>query len=267
MALAGTSTCRAQVEHTTAPATATPPAPAASTADVDRVLDGADRAAEKTAVLAARFVATRRDALTDDTERRIGELVVQGSGRARVAAILIRDFIDGRGRLERESRHFVYRDGWLTEFVPAERRATARQLALPDEDYDPLRAGEGPVPLPVGQRRADLEKGFVIGLSPWPSDAVPLVLPQGATATVLRMVPRDGSAAASEASEIFVAWDDQTFQPHAVAAHGTDGGWTTVRLSALMTNDGVAPESLALLAAPTLTDGEWTIDRRPKEGR
>lgn len=250
-----------------APADSAPTQPSGqcSASALDRLLDGIDAASQATIVLSASFLATKTDALTEETERRSGEFVVCGQGRERKVAILVRDFIDGAGRLERENRHFVFADGWLTEYVPAERRATARQLALPEEEYDPLRAGEGPIPLPVGQRRADLERGFAVEISPWPEEAGSLSVSEGATFTVTCMRPHAGTSAAKELAEAWVAWDDATRQPLAIHARAVDGSTTTVRLGGLLTNDAVTEASRALLAAPTLPDGTWTLDRRPKE--
>ncbi|MDA0803183.1 MAG: hypothetical protein O2819_05445 [Planctomycetota bacterium] len=252
---------RAQVQAQATPAQ--PPAVPVDS-DIDSVLACVDAAAAKITLVSAHFVATRTDALTEESERRTGTFVVEGQGPQRRVAILVRDFIDGTGRLEHENRHFVYAEGWLTEFVPVERRATARQLALPDEDYDPLRAGEGPIPLPVGQRRADLEKGFSCELSAWPDTAVAgSFKPDGLV--VAALAPRAGTRAARELTRVLVAWDPVTWQPSAICADAPDGSRTVVVLKALVVNEAVPEAARALLSAPTLPEGEWSIDRRPKE--
>lgn len=236
--------------------------PAAGELSISEVLDAVDRAAVETTVVSARFVSTRTDALTEESERRTGDLVVSGQGVNRRAAILVRDFIDGTGRLERENRHFVYGEGWLTEYVPGEQRATSRQLALPGEDYDPLRAGEGPIPLPVGQRRADLERGFSCELATWPAD---IARGSDAAVVVARLTPRDGTSAARELASVLLAWDRLTWQPVAVWAQSTDGSTTLVQLRDVALNGAVDESFTALLSAPILQGGEWSVDRRPLE--
>ena len=57
--------------------------------------------------------------------------------------------VDGRVR---ELEHYVYANGVLSDY-DHEAKLTRRQLVQDGELRDPLRLGEGPIPIPIGQRR------------------------------------------------------------------------------------------------------------------
>lgn len=225
------------------------------------ILDALDKAAVETNRFSAHFSVAKVDPLTEETERRSGEIVLSGQGAQRSAAMVIRQFIDGTGRVEQENRHFVYAKGWLTEYDRSTGHATARQLALADENYDPLRAGEGPIPVPVGQRRSDLEKGFTIAAAAFPDDPM---LRGISNVAVLRLTPIEGTECAREISEIVMGWDLTTFLPVAVVAQNKDGGRTIIRFSKSVTNAQVSDASMLLLEPPAPVQGEWIRDMIPK---
>jgi hypothetical protein len=68
---------------------------------------------------------------------------------------LIRD-----GHLDEIERIYIFDGHWFAEKDPAERFMDKREVVRPGEEADPLRIGEGPFPIPIGQRRADLLERF-----------------------------------------------------------------------------------------------------------
>ncbi|MGP1347949.1 MAG: hypothetical protein ACTS3F_14930 [Phycisphaerales bacterium] len=63
-------------------------------------------------------------------------------------------FVDNVMRTE--SQRFVFDGRWLVERDDAAQRYIAREVAPPGATFDPLRLGEGPMPIPLGQRKRDI---------------------------------------------------------------------------------------------------------------
>ena len=49
---------------------------------------------------------------------------------------------------------------WLIEKRPDKKQFVAREIAAPGEDFDPLSIKEGIMPIPIGQRAADVLERF-----------------------------------------------------------------------------------------------------------
>ncbi len=79
--------------------------------------------------------------------------------RKRSVAVRFDKFIAG-GRQDNEERLWVFDGEWLVEKNPAERQFIKRRMVRPGQVFDPLRVGEGPFFVPVGQRRQDMEGYF-----------------------------------------------------------------------------------------------------------
>ncbi|HLO42292.1 MAG TPA: hypothetical protein VK176_14820 [Phycisphaerales bacterium] len=67
-------------------------------------------------------------------------------------------------RLEEKEQKFVFDGRWLAELNPDEKRFSRRELVPPGETFDPLRIGEGPLPIPIGQRKDDILARFSVEL-------------------------------------------------------------------------------------------------------
>ncbi|MFM8731310.1 MAG: hypothetical protein ACKOGJ_02140, partial [Phycisphaerales bacterium] len=189
----------AQVPVVPAAAQAAPAAPAAaatpaaSAGDVDALLASVERVAATLRDFRAAVTVETTDDITGDTERRLGKVVLsqqEGVPTSRAFAVILEKFIDGTGRVDDRPVRYLYADGWLTEADFRERTLIRRQLARPGEPYDPLKPGEGPVPLPIGQRAADVRARC----EPPVSGDAPAKAVVAASATVvgLRLGPRPG---------------------------------------------------------------------------
>ncbi len=104
----------------------------------------------------------RVDALTEESERRNGEVILETTSTGRRFAIVFRSYIGPDGRADESRRHFVYDAGWLAEIDPDRKQFVNRQIVAPGETFDPLRVGEGPLPLPLGQRADDVFARFMV---------------------------------------------------------------------------------------------------------
>lgn len=69
-------------------------------------------------------------------------------------------------RHETEPKHYVFDGTWLAEKEPREQRMTRTKIAGEARRSDPMRLGEGPMPIPIGQRREDILARYEVSLLP-----------------------------------------------------------------------------------------------------
>lgn len=74
-------------------------------------------------------------------------------------------------RVVRDVQEFIFDGAALVERFPAEKRLVRHQLGRAGSD--PLKIGEGPIPLPVGQKREDILARFTVELLPAEQGLVP----------------------------------------------------------------------------------------------
>jgi hypothetical protein len=202
------------------------------------------------------------DDVTGDTERRLGQLVfVQEEGKpaTRRFAVVFEKFIDGSGRMDERPVRYIYADGWLTEADFKQRTLVRRQLARAGEQYDPLKPGEGPVPLPIGQRRADVLARFDASLATAPDST--LLLKSARPMVGVRLKPKPGMAD-RDLVEASVWYDAQSLVPVGVEAQRKSGR-TVVSLRDATMNGGIDAAQQALLSLAEKVTTGWRVDERP----
>ncbi|MFM9144898.1 MAG: hypothetical protein ACKORL_05925 [Phycisphaerales bacterium] len=234
----------------------------ANARDVDALLASVERVAATLRDFRAAVTVETTDDITGDTERRLGKVVLsqqEGVPTSRAFAVILEKFIDGTGRVDDRPVRYLYADGWLTEADFRERTLIRRQLARPGEPYDPLKPGEGPVPLPIGQRAADVRARFEPTVS---GDAPPkAVVAANATVVGLKLVPRPGMAD-RDLIDATVWYDVATFVPRAVDARRRNGR-TLVLLRDPVVNGGLDDAQRSLLALADGVTAGWRVDERP----
>ncbi|MCA9271725.1 MAG: hypothetical protein KDA31_01635 [Phycisphaerales bacterium] len=129
-------------------------------ADLSELLDALETADANIEKLSAKILYEREYALAGDLQTRDGSVsfVVNEKpegGKSRAFAVVFDTTIIGE-RSEPDGRTFVFDGQWLTERIPEEKLVLRRQVAPPGADFDPLKIGEGPLPLPLGQKKADI---------------------------------------------------------------------------------------------------------------
>lgn len=128
--------------------------------DVGQLLDALETADRDIRQLSAKILYEREYALAGDVQIRDGDVAFvvreRPDGSAgRAFAVVFETTIVGE-RSEPDGRTFVFDGEWLTERIPEEKLLLRRQVAPPGADFDPLRIGEGPLPLPLGQKKDDI---------------------------------------------------------------------------------------------------------------
>jgi len=251
-----------------APAPAPTQAPASATIDtsIEALLDRMEVQGNTMKDFSAQATVEKFEALTDEREVRRGRVVVLGpSGAAREIAIAFDEFIDSSGRGSTDTRQFIYRGGWLLEFDPSRKQLIRRQLAAEGESFDPLRVGDGPFPIPLGQPKKDIVREFIVTAGTMPDApffrSLKNASAQSDSLVILRLVPRAGTSMARETSAMTILFDRLSLVPQGLEIEAVNGDRTRVILRNTKLNAGLDDVTRAMLVAPS-TDG-WKIDSRP----
>jgi hypothetical protein len=233
----------------------------------DAMLSALEKAGDTIRSLRANVIFDRVDAVSENRERRTGQIVLTQDSqqlKSRTLAIMFDQFIDASGHASPQTQRFVFHGGWLFEFDDARHQLIARELVPPGEQLDPLRIGEGPVPIPIGQKKDEVLRRFEVQLAPLPEQPLlkRLVNIQG-----LVMRPKLNAGVDPDLAEINVWYDLGTLMPVAVAATTKGGDQKILLLTKLELNKELDVTAKALLATdpPVTTDkgAAWRRDVRP----
>lgn len=147
---------------------------AAQIHDVDTLLDALERADVGIRTFSSELIYDRRFRLQGDRHIRWGNLYFRvepsapGTTRAkRTFAVRFETLTipDEQGAVRHDDESLWIFDGqWLIEKREAERQFVKRQIARPEDPVDPLRLGEGPLPIPIGQKKADILARYEVTL-------------------------------------------------------------------------------------------------------
>ena len=233
-------------------------------ARVDRFLDELEKSGTTIETLSGGLSLEKHDAFVEETERRFGRIVVDRKAGARRFAIRFDEFVDATGRSSRAVDHWIFADGWLVEQDHANRSFTKRQVVAPGGTLDPLALGEGPIPIPIGQRKSEVLARFEVDEGELPQDVAMLGSLRDVAA--LRLVPRDGTPMARDTASIDLYYDRTTLAPVGVVIRERNGNRTAARISQPVVNGAVKDEDRALLEIPSPDPREWAIDIRPWQG-
>ncbi|MEX2219283.1 MAG: hypothetical protein WD749_11070 [Phycisphaerales bacterium] len=203
--------------------------PSGEFASAEDLLAALEKADERLESLAAGIRYTRTFELQGDRQVRMGDLYFVSGGNPAPGDAPVAAPPAGRkfavvfnqvrvGEVVRDDPKVYIFDGrWLVEKFPQERPPLfiKREVVAPGESFDPLRIGEGPFPLPIGQKRADILRRYTVELLPAAAglEADPEAPPdEAATAAALkefvagsshiRLVPKPEFEADEELAEI-----------------------------------------------------------------
>ena len=147
-----------------APATATTPATAANAlpadASVDQTLDALDTVGRDLKSFTALVKLSETDEIAQDTVVRTGKFVYQalGAGDSRLRVTFDTRIQDGASQPQKIE--YLLDKGWLIDRNYARKIEVNRQMLRPGEKVNLMKLGEGPFPLPIGQKKEDVRKQF-----------------------------------------------------------------------------------------------------------
>lgn len=173
-----------------------------------------------------------------------------------------RDIPDAAGQTRRESdpQDFIFDGTWLLERRHNDKFFARRRMLAPGAGRDPLKIGEGPFPLPIGQRKADMLARFDVSLVPALEGS-----PENARlrevlkdCTQLRLVPRVEVLGAKDFREIRLWFREPDALPIFAQTTNRDDSTAEVFLVNVKRNEPVAPGTFDT-TPPAASEG-WTGD-------
>jgi len=257
----------------TAPAQAVPPnppdpkpiaPPAGVISNTDDLLRALETSGDDLRALSAQLRYTRDFAIAGDRQIRVGRLLfVSGPQRTgRKFSIEFTKLFVGQ-RVSDEVKVFIFDGSWLVEKWPGEKRFVKRRVVRPGEEFDPLKIGEGPFPIPIGQRRADILREYDAELLP-PADGLedPALVKFVGDAWQLKLTPRAELADDAEFVEVRLWYTRDGLLPRMARTEAPDGDVSTVQLVNVKLN-GEAEVGEADFDVRTPAPGSgWDVDVR-----
>lgn len=142
--------------------------------------------------------------------------------------------IDDKAREDRQT--FIFDGEWLVERYPELKEIHRRQVVAPGQIVDPLAIGEGPFPIPIGQKREKILDRFDACLAD-PADGWDASKPNWTPETYqLILTPRRGTEEARQYRLVRLWYDKKTLLPRMVRADEADESRTEVLLTNCQTN-------------------------------
>ena len=133
-------------------------------ATAEDLLAALERADQGMQSLTADLVYDRTFELQGDRQVRKGKLYFENRGeKGRRFAIRFEELWIG-DVVRPEKQVYIFDGQWLVEKNFAEKMMIKRQIVPPGETFDPLKIGEGPMPIPLGQKKADVLLRFAATL-------------------------------------------------------------------------------------------------------
>jgi hypothetical protein len=227
----------------------------------DALLERLERSHADLRDFQARIVYRKWDNVLKRQEIRTGELLyqVKPGGTKRFAILLEKLIVGNRSRDHR--KHYIFDGSWLVEIDHESKLFIKRQVVPPDKQFDPLKLGEGPFPLPVGQPREEVRARFNVRVLHEPQDEELAERLAGREVEGLLLVPKPDTPQADELEQAEVFYDRDTLLPVGVSLTEANGDRKTVVLTDVKRDAGVDETKLSIVE-PDPRDG-WRIDIVP----
>lgn len=117
-------------------------------------------------------------------------------------AVRFDSLIVGRTKRE-EARVHVFDGSIFADKFPDQKRMARRQIVGPGESFDPLKLGEGPLPIPIGQSKDEILRRYEATLLAPEADLTDETLRSFTSGTVqLKLVPREAFRQSDDFKEI-----------------------------------------------------------------
>ena len=290
---AGVSAC-AQEEGVApvGPAAAQPDLAASEAPDPKtiEVLDRLEASGQRLTSFASGLAYTKTFAIDSDMHVKLGSLYYRapdesGQPPTKRFGIHFREQVldpAGVARVDAHNKSYIFDGEWLCEMMNDDRLAIRRQVVEPGKAFDPLRLGEGPFPIPLGQRKEEILARFKVSvreagesLRADDPSAYPPMPPEmvGAQARFvegcvqLLLIPREGHAQRSDYVEVrfwLAEAGDGILIPRMVRTVNRSHDVGVVQLHDAKVNEpGAIPES----ALSTFPPQGWTLREEPWRGQ
>lgn len=223
-------------------------------AEVEAVLDRLEHAGQRVEDLSANVRHEVLDLVIEDKPTKIGEIKYRRAEPN--AQFFVRfDRLEQEGIVVEKKEWYVFDGRWLTEAREQTQQVVKREIVREGERIDPFRLGEGPFPLPFGQKKAEMLEHFDVTLAP-PAPNDPKETDH------LRCVPRPGTKMEEEYGQLDL-WVDRSLDlpVKIVADQKKDNKRVTVTFEGMKLNGGIAGSTFSF--APPAGWPAPTIERLP----
>jgi hypothetical protein len=212
------------------------------------------------------------DDLLGRSETRTGRLIYRTREGERRFAILfdqltVRNQGQAGGRREERRQHYVFDGQWLAEIDHGAKQFIKHQVVAPGRTLDPLKLGEGPFPLPVGQPRAEVLARFDVTATAAPTEGPLASLVETHRLQGLRLVPRSGTGEAREYARVDLFYDLDTLLPVGIHVTLSNGDVKLVRLGDALRNPPLSAAEEAALSIDDPDPSQWAISILPWKDR
>ncbi len=239
---------------------------------VDDLLDALEAAETTLNRVRSDVVLIKDPELFGDREVRTGWLAyqrAQGASDQSIKQFKIRFDQMLTGQVIDESpREYIFDGEWLVEKFVNDKQFIKRQMVPPGENWDPLRLGEGPFPVPIGQRRADILREFVAELSEDKAAGLdhPRLIEQAATSHQLVLRPRPELADSADYEIVRIWYDTQTLLPRMIRAIDFAGDTSTVVMRDMRINADADVDAALFDTTPPPVGAGWDVNVEPWRG-
>ncbi|MEM1328932.1 MAG: hypothetical protein AAGG07_00075 [Planctomycetota bacterium] len=201
--------------------------------------------------------------LAGDRQLRDGRLAFERTDDGRRFSIRFDRLMVGP-RVENEEKLYIFDGEWLVEKLPEQKLFIKRQMARPGDSFDPLKLGEGPLPLPIGQKRDDIVRRFSASL-PERTDGLEFDSLKSFTrgCVQLRLVPLPHHEDQTEFAEIRLWYDQDTLLPRLAVTEDADGDTSTVQLLRVRTNSDAEIGAADFSVEPPAAGSGWDVQIEP----
>lgn len=217
---------------------------------------------------------TRIFALAGDEQTRDGTLYFETVDRGDATTPASRRFavqftqLRVGSRVEKEKKDYIFDGEWLVEKLEKEKQFIKRQVVPPGERFDPLRIGEGPFPVPVGQRRDDVLSRYNVKLlsteDGLAADSLRSFVNNGEGTYQLSLIPKAEPQDGDELAEIRVWYRKGDLLPRMSRTINVAGDESIVQ----MLNPEKNPKDLPHRIFDTATPARgWNVRIEPYRGR
>lgn len=230
-------------------------------AELNALLDELEASAEDLHAFTAEVTYEKQDAILGRKELRAGKLIyrLDPHSREKAFAILF-DSTIVNNRKRQDPKHYIFNGRWLAEIDAQNKQFIKREIVPPGKALDPLKLGEGPFPIPVGQPKAEVLARFDVTAAEIPGEGM---LKELKEVRGLSLRPKPSSKEAEQYAKLDLFYERQSLLPVGIVISETNGDRKTVRLTDAKRNPDLADDQLQKLNIQEPDPREWRIDIRP----
>ncbi len=246
-------------------------APAQETApfeNADELLVALETADDGLTTLRCNIVHTKLFALAGDYQQRRGALVYATDPRQRFSIHFDAMILDGR--VYDSEKQYIFDGEWLVEKFPTDREFVKTRIVAPGEAFDPLRIGEGPFPVPIGQKREEILERFVARLADTGDGLEDDAFNSARRAAIgsdwiqLHLTPTPEFAEETDLTDVRVWYDPSDLLPRMAKTTNAIGDESLVLLFSLVKNEPTGEAEFSV-EAPGEDEG-WNVTLRDRTG-